>query len=954
MKNWFRQPTGEVSLHSELFETAARLATRLFPLILALLLAACGNPTSEELMHQAQGTIAEGDYRTAAIHLKNLLQQNPEHVGGLLLLGDIALAEGKAEIAESRYQRAFKKGADYSRVVVGLLQSRLEMGRYQAALEEADLALSKAPVEKATLLSLRGRANASLGNHVDAESDFRDAIALQPDNPDAYLYMAEMFVGMGRVAEAESEILRALEIDPAHPAPVLWNGERELSGGNEPAAEAAFREAAEIAEQRFAEHRFVEQRHYLKIWTAALYQLADLQLNQERLDEASEAVAKFALISPGNPFSRFLNARLATLNEDLDTAKDILQNLLSERKDFQPAQRLLGVIYGLEDNYALAEMYLRPYVNNHPDDEFARQMLAQVWVGQNQPEEALALLDAANGEINPEARRNLLALAGRATLESGNHELALQYFSQGAADFPSDQRFEIGQAMALLADGQLDKAIQLLESVDDESDSFRRSALLVLTYLRKGETEKALSLAESTASGNPDPVVSANLLTMVYLAARSLDQAHEQVTLALDIDEKNVYALMNLALIEQRHDRPEAAAATLERIVEIDDDNAWARTNLARLAIRRGDLDAAIKLLRPVEAHSAEAGLLMATIELDYGNRHEARNILDRVIRLEPSDAGGYALTAVIDLQEGKFFSAVRNLETATRIEPGSFLFQLNLILAYLAIGDQEGARTAISAARNIDLNSPKLAVMEITLFTRDGDYPRAEQLLKKLEKNAFDPALRLTLLAELREAQMRHVEATEAYSAAYAERPGQRLVLRILRAGWAAGLDEPPEPAHDWLDLNPDDAAVLRALAAWQLGRGNLAHAQRHFEHVLKLDDRDPIVLNDLAWIYQQTSDERALRTAERAYALLPENAAIADTLGWIQLEAGNVEPALELLEKAGNAAPKNPEIQYHLAMAYRESGDPDAAKRILISLIQADKNFPSRDAAENALTNL
>jgi Flp pilus assembly protein TadD len=200
----------------------------------------------------------------------------------------------------------------------------------------------------------------------------------------------------------------------------------------------------------------------------------------------------------------------------------------------------------------------------------------------------------------------------------------------------------------------------------------------------------------------------------------------------------------------------------------------------------------------------------------------------------------------------------------------------------------------------------------------------------------------------------MRHGEAADAYAAAYAERPGQRLVIDVLRAGWAAGLDDPPEPATDWLELNPDDATVLKALAAWQIERGNLTVAKQHLERVLELGQKDSVAMNDLAWVYQQTNDERALRTAERAYALLPENAAIADTLGWIQLEAGKIEPALELLEKAGKAAPQNPEIQYHLAMAYRESGDPDAAKRILMNLIQADKNFPSREAAENVLTGL
>jgi putative PEP-CTERM system TPR-repeat lipoprotein len=735
---------------------------------------------------------------------------------------------------------------------------------------------------------------------------------------------------------------------------VLWKGERELSAGNEPTAEVAFREAAQIAEQRFAENRFLLKRQYLEIWAAALYRLADLQINQDRLDEASKTVAKLHRISPGSLFRIFLSARLAALNHDLDTAKTMLQDILSAQENFEPAQRLLGIINGLEGYYAVAEMYLRPYVNRNPDDQFARRMLAQVRVGQNRPGEALALLEAGIDEVDSDERRNLLALAGRATLESGNLELALQYFDQGAADFPSDQRFEFGQALAMFADGQLDKAIELLEGIDDESAPFHRTALLALAYLQKGQTAKALSLAESAAPNKRDQVASANLLATVYLAAGSLDQAFEQATLALELNAENIDALTNLAQIEGRRGDHDAAVTALERIVKIDNVNTWAIIKLARIEISRGRLDDAMILLQPVEEDSTHARWLMATIEFDRGNRREARILARTVIRAEPSKADGYGLTGLIDLQEGKYGAAVRNFKTATRIEPGSFSFQLNLIRGYLAVGDQEGARSAITRARNMNPTSPQLGVMEITLFTRDGDHLRAEQILKNLERSDFDPALRQMLLAELRQAQNRDAEATEAYSAAYAAQPSQRLVLQMLRTGWAAGLKDPPEPAKDWVDLNPDDTVVLKALATWHLGRGQLGNAQQHLERILEIGQKDPMVLNDLAWIYQQTNDERALQTAEHAYALLPDNAAIADTLGWIQLEAGKIEPALELLEKAGKAAPQNPEIQYHLAMAYRKSGDTDTAKRILTDLIQTDKNFPSREAAENALTGL
>ena len=93
------------------------------------------------------------------------------------------------------------------------------------------------------------------------------------------------------------------------------------------------------------------------------------------------------------------------------------------------------------------------------------------------------------------------------------------------------------------------------------------------------------------------------------------------------------------------------------------------------------------------------------------------------------------------------------------------------------------------------------------------------------------------------------------------------------------------------------------------------MAAAQKQPDNVL--------VLNNLAWAYQQVKDPRALETAERAYKLKPDNAAVADTLGWMLVEQGNTTRGLELLQKAVAAAPKALEIRYHLAQAWVKSGD-------------------------------
>ena len=111
-------------------------ATRFIPLVVTAMLAGCGQQSPQELWQEAQTAIATGDYRAASIHLKNLVQQDAGHVDALVLLADIALANGDPRSAELQYRRAATRGATDDQVRVGLLESLMELQRYQEVLDE--------------------------------------------------------------------------------------------------------------------------------------------------------------------------------------------------------------------------------------------------------------------------------------------------------------------------------------------------------------------------------------------------------------------------------------------------------------------------------------------------------------------------------------------------------------------------------------------------------------------------------------------------------------------------------------------------------------------------------------------------------------------------------------------------------------------------------------------------
>ena len=143
-------------------------------------------------------------------------------------------------------------------------------------------------------------------------------------------------------------------------------------------------------------------------------------------------------------------------------------------------------------------------------------------------------------------------------------------------------------------------------------------------------------------------------------------------------------------------------------------------------------------------------------------------------------------------------------------------------------------------------------------------------------------------------------------------------------------------------------------------VAEGNLAAKQYKLaiaaisKPMLKQTPDNPVVLNNLAWAYQQDKDPRALPTAERALQLAAESPAVLDTLGWILVEQGDTTRGLPLLQKAVSAAPASSDIRYHLALGLNKSGDKANARKQLEQSLAGGKDFPQADEARALLKQL
>ena len=94
----------------------------------------------------------------------------------------------------------------------------------------------------------------------------------------------------------------------------------------------------------------------------------------------------------------------------------------------------------------------------------------------------------------------------------------------------------------------------------------------------------------------------------------------------------------------------------------------------------------------------------------------------------------------------------------------------------------------------------------------------------------------------------------------------------------------------------------------------------------------------------------DEALKYAQKAKELAPDNAAVDDTLGWTYYQKGLYSLAVTHLEGA-TARDGTPRRKYHLAMAYCKAGDPKRGRQAYDAAYKMDPNLPEAQAARQVL---
>ncbi|MBL8266092.1 XrtA/PEP-CTERM system TPR-repeat protein PrsT [Steroidobacter sp.] len=897
----------------------------------------------EQRYERAQSKVAAGDYRSALVELKNALQKQPDLHAARALLAEVALWLGDPTSAEAELNRLPQvEGPDpYVELRVRI---DLALGRFPAALEK--LNSSATQLKPAHVDLYRGLALQAQGKTGEAQQAFRAAAAADPELIDAQVGIIDTLAAQGDLPGA---LALATQLTEKHPqSAVAWysQGSMLARSSKTEESEKALLKARELAGKQLEVTR----------QAALLSTLIEIQLASRNLDAARGNLEAMNRLLPGSPLGVLMSARVSMAANDYAGAASSLRRLVNGAPQFTQARYLLGVALVAQGNLEQASIELGQVVEQVPQNLEARQLLAQVRMRLQDPDGALRVLVPAI-ETNADDSR-LTSLFEGARVAAGADRQTLVTLEKAVQAAPNSRGLQVQLASAYLQAGSADKAVALLRKVDSGGviDPRREAVLLQAVFAAEGQAA-ARAQIQSMLSKHPNEPVAVGMAAGFYARTGDLDKGRSLLTEALAKNPKQPELLFALGRVEWAARKPDAAKAALQRLVEVDPNNNGAQLAIVEIDLAQGNAAAAtsrLEALHQADPKAVEPPLMLARLALAQDDAKRADEFVKAA--LESASKRGEVLNTagLLYLSSGRFDQAQALFKEGTAGDAGNPMLWLNLGRAQLGLNQRGPARESLEKALSLQPEwLPAVGALAF-LEVQEGNGTAALNRIQALKQSRPNNPSVLSLEGEVYAVLQKYSESSQAYDAAAALRPSGELASKSYQMRVAGKLPNAVEPLERWSRAHPDDLAFRNLLADAYIKSGEAQQAIDQYQQIVQRQPKHVPSLNNLAWLYHQQRDPRALATARQAQQLAPQVPAVMDTLGWILVETGQLAEGLPLLEKAANSAQASPDIKFHYAAALARSGAKPEAKERLAQLLANPANFDNRAAAQRLLNEL
>ena len=727
---------------------------------------------------------------------------------------------------------------------------------------------------------------------------------------DAYLNSAQSYMEKEKYAEAAIEFQNALQIAPDDAQTLVTLGEVQLKLMKANEAYRSFSKAAAIDPENTAAHEY----------------LTSIQLLARKYDLAEKQASTILEYEPGNRKAKEMLAQALFQNGKKTEAVAIMDELITDQKPLEATIINAVQMYMATDRMEDALSLLSRGSSLYPDSSKIRFLASDVYVFKD---------DIGNARTWAED-------AYRAEKDNIDAGIALARFY---AAHRMDDLFK-----SLLAELKTNFP-------DDPSPYLLESGIMQ----QKGNIDDALALAQ-TARKIEDTTTTKTVIAQLLLEKEDAAAAEKVLVEALEIDPGAISARILLSRIYLRQENPRKTLDTLDALIKSIPQRPDVAVPTAQAHIMEGNVSKARDLVeKSLQEYQNNAALhgIMAKIEFLEGKFKEALaqvNILAEHSAVTPDTLYIGALSAMRTSQAAQAALFVDSLE---KTSPESWQALHARSLLALSSGEKKSAYQY--AEKALALFPEK--VQALTLFTSIAPsvITRQETLVKvRAACEKHDSSYCHMIIARLLETSGDVEGALSEMKRATRLEPEDTSLYHALAQFYARNnmMQKAIDEYEALVNASPGDLRAATMLGLLNQNQGRISDAKKVYTYILERDPKNALAANNLSWILVQSGKpadlNEALRLAQIAKDKFPEDARIADTLGYVFLKKGLVENALAQFQLAAEKLPEEPAINYHMALALVELSRNPEAREYVEKALDSETPFDEREAAQELMARI
>jgi predicted Zn-dependent protease len=443
--------------------------------------------------------------------------------------------------------------------------------------------------------------------------------------PELHARLAELFVRSGDLNRALAEAEKALEPKPDDSYMLLLkSGILESLNRN--------LEAVPIYENIIHQHPEVFDAYVL---------LARLYVKLDQPEKGVETLKKLVSHAPKEVIGYFYLARTYEAKGDFTTAeKTIRTGLDIEPTNTDLSTDLLRLLAKQKKLKALKD-YCNQLLERNPSNVLARKVLGELAIGENNFDEAISHLEAAQShEDDPSSTRFKIALI---QIEKQNFKEATRELSLVLAQQPQNSEARYYLASVYAATGRRKEAVDELAKIKSGDEIFVKSRIFAAFVLRQdGQLNKAEQVVREALDKEKDNKKVLSYLILILRDAKKFSAAEELLKKSIEKDPTNDKLYFQYAIVLNDLKNKKLARQTMEKVVELNPKNSDALNFIAYGLVESGqDLDRAKKLIDQALEIKPDDGYYLDTLGWLYYTKKDydqSQETLARAVKLSGDD----------------------------------------------------------------------------------------------------------------------------------------------------------------------------------------------------------------------------------------------------------------------------------------------------------------------------